>query len=387
MPEMPLLDGLLRRRYLMLVSVATLMYIGGARHLSGDNDWQFFVFGSNTIFGAHRPLVRTGLHVEAAAPGGLHLYANYPFLQIGPPGLLLSKILQIGPRDGIYVAGAVTQLLGLATVVFFDRAFQRPGRRGSLGILIGGTLLLVVWGSLTHFTHLDDALTLAALAAAVAALRAGHWATAGSLLGLSASSKPWGVVVLALVLVPQGWRARAVTMAAAAGTVLLFWGPFVLGDLRTLRLGQVDVMLSASSALSAMGVAGISDPQALRLVQFGVGLLLAIALVISRRWALAPLAGFATRLVVEPSAYQYYATGVVAAALLADVAVLRARVPVLTCVATASWLAVEVSDTAEQAAWIRLVTYSLLIIATLVFARLARPLETGSAIEASTTDR
>lgn len=373
MVAMPLLDGVLRLRYVFLVAIALLMYVGGARHLTGDNDWQFFTWGSDLLFGAHYRFVRTTGSFDGSAAGGLHLYGNYAFLQIGPPSLLLAKVLQVGPREGLYVAGAVTQALGLGTVYCIDRAFGRTGRRSALAILIGGTLLMVVWGSLTHFTHLDDALTLAALSAGVWALRCGRWPLAGALLGLSAASKPWGVVVLALVLVPTTWRARAITASAAAVIVLAFWGPFVVADRRTLELGEVTLLVSPSSALAALGISHISDPSSLRLLQFGLGLAVATAVVLSRRWALAPLAGFSLRLFIEPSAYQYYATGVVTAALLADVAVVRARVPVLTCLATAGWLAVEVSTTAEAASWLRFSTYGALLIATALLMRFASP--------------
>ena len=367
MEQMPLLDGLLRRRYLVLVAIAGLMYIGGSRHLTGDNDWQFFSWGSDVLFGKHYPFVRASGRVDGTATGGLHLYANYAFLQIGPPSLLLAKLLHFGPRDGLLVAGAATQALGLSTVYFTDRAFTGTGRRGQLNVLIGGSLLTVVWGSLTHFTHLDDALTLASLAAACWALRRGRWLVAGGLLGLSASSKPWGVVVLALVLAAPTWRTRTVSAAAAAATVLAFWGPFVLADRRTLSLGQVSLYRSSSSALAALGVTNLPAPQTLRLTQFGVGLACAIVLVLSKRWALAPLAGFAVRLLVEPSAYQYYATGVVAAALIVDVGVIRARLPIMTSIATAGWLAVEVSSTSFAASWTRLLTYAGLLLMTLLY--------------------
>ena len=378
MRQMPVLDGVLRYRYVFLAAVALLMFVGGAANLEGDNDWQFFSWGSDMLFGQHYPFVRTSGSLDGTAPGGLHLYANYPFLQIGPPALLLSKVLQVGPREGLYVAGALTQLLALSSVYCLDRAFRRPGQRGPLAILIGGTLLTVVWGSLTHFTHLDDALTLAALSAALWALRAERWVAAGLLLGLSAASKPWAVVVLALVLVPRSRRTRALSGVAAVATVAAFWAPFVIADLDTLRLGQVNLSISPSSALSVLDNYGLPSPQVLRLAQLGGGLVLACLVVLKGGWSLAPLAAFSLRLLIEPSAYQYYATGLVLAALVADLGVIRARIPMLSCIATAGWLAVQVSTTSRAASLIRFGDYLILLLAALLLAwKPAR--ETGNA--------
>ena len=89
--------------------------------------------------------------------------------------------------------------------------------------------------------------------------------------------------------------------------------------------------------------------------------------------AAAPLAAFSLRLLVEPSAYMYYAGPLVLAALLTDLAVLRWRLPVLTAFATAGWLAVQFSDTPRQASVIRLTDYALLLVAAVALALWRRP--------------
>src|SRR5438128_2468115 len=64
----------LRWRYAIL-SAAALTF--ALQHLRGTGkDWYFFTLGSELLFGQH--------HRYSSLAGGLHLYANYPQIQIGP---------------------------------------------------------------------------------------------------------------------------------------------------------------------------------------------------------------------------------------------------------------------------------------------------------------
>jgi hypothetical protein len=359
MQEMPLVDAVLRHRFAMLLFLSAVMYVASARSLAGDNDWQFFTWGSDVLFGTHRAFVRSAMRIPGTLPGGLHIYANYPFLQIGPPGLLIAKALRLGPRDGLYFAGAATQALGLITVYATDRAFSRSDRPGKLTVLLGGGVLVLVWASLMHVTHVDDALALAAIAGALWALRTSHFAGMGALLGLSAASKPWAIVALALTLSPLGWRPRFVSAGAAALTVLVFWGPFLLADRETANLGEVHLAVSANSTLRAIGVLEVSHPQSLRFAQFTLGFLVAVAITLTRRWELALLAAFSCRLLIEPAGYAYYSSSIVAAALIADVGFGWLPVPIFTFLAAASWAAADLA-TPLTTAWIRLIDYCAL---------------------------
>jgi hypothetical protein len=317
------------------------------------------------MFGQHHPFVRLSYSVLPTLPGGLHLYGNYPFLQIGPPPLLVAKAIQVGPREGIYVAGVLVQLLGLGYIYFLDRAFGAWRTRiGRAAVLVGGAVVTAAWGSVTHYRHLD-ALTLCSIAAAAWAMTRARPVTAGLLLGLAAASKPWGVPALALALTFPTWRTRTVSLAAAAATVLTFWGPFIVADRETLKLGEVTLQLSPASALSALGVHHLASGQPIRLLQFGAGLVLASVVVLRGAWPLAPLVAFTARLLIEPSAYPYYIAAVVAAAFLADLGAVRGRLPLLTIIAALGWI-MALAAHGTVAAWTRLVLYVSLLAAALM---------------------
>jgi hypothetical protein len=343
--DLPVLDAVLRHWFAGVVAISMLMYAVSSRHLGGDSDWAFFTWGSNTLFGAHSDFVRGAEFIPADGRGGLHLYGSYPFLQIGPPTFAVGKLLQIGPRQGIYLGSAVIQALGAATVWLLTQTVPQPDRRAKATALLGGGAVAVVWVGLTHTGHLDDAMALTALAGAALAVTRSRPALAGLLLGLGASCKPWAVTVVALVLAFSGWRARLTAAGSAVAVILLCWAPFVIADPRTLKLGQVHLMVSPASAAAALGATRITDPQALRLVQFLGGLALATLVVGLGRWALAPLSAFAVRLLLEPIPYEYYVASLAVAALLADLRGWRVRLPLATLCITALWAAVTVLST------------------------------------------
>lgn len=178
--------------------------------------------------------------------------------------------------------------------------------------------------------------------------------TAGLLLGLGAACKPWAVVLLALALVPRDARGKLLCGATAVLTTTACWLPFVIADHRTLQLGQVTLVLTGDSALAALQLGSLPAPQALRLLQLGIGLALACLLVLRSRWPAAVLVAFAWRLALEPSTYPYYAAALVTAALVADLARDRA-LPVLTTVAALGW-AIADRSSGGTAGGIRLLT-------------------------------
>jgi hypothetical protein len=361
MAQMPLLDQVLRVRHIVLAAVAAIMLTASVHQLTGQTDWRFFSWGSDLLIGMHHPFPTPHGALLPTEPGGLHLYGNYAFLQIGPPALLLAALLQVGPGDGLLAAGVTIQALGLVFVYAVDRAFPDRERPARLRLFVGGTLVTVAWGVLTHFRHLDDALTLAALAAGVLALTRRHPAVAGALMGLAAASKPWGIPLLALVLVPTSWRSRFAAACAAVLTAGAFWAPFVVADHDTLRLGEVVLQVASDSPLRALGVSHLGSGQSLRLLQLGVGLALACAVVLRGRWPLAPLAAFSLRLMIEPSTYPYYPAAVVAAAFLADAGLRPSRPPVLTALASAGWVVTD-SVHGSGGALARLVLYGGLLL-------------------------
>lgn len=363
-----LLDLLSRLRFLAIGTIALIMYVGGALELEGANDWHYFTWGSDVLFGERRALLVDALVFEAESTG-LHLYAEHGFIQIGPPALLLAKLLQVGPGEGLYVAGAVVQLLGLVLVYLVDRAFRQDGSHAGVTVLVAGAFVTVVWGSLTHFTHLDDALALTSVAGAVLALTRDRWTTMGFLLGCAAATKPWAVVALALVLVAPTWAHRFRSALATVGVVLAFWGPFVVADLGTLAVGTYHLPAVPESPLAILGLADAAGSSLLRPGQFAIGLGVATFLVLRGRWELALVAGFTARLLFDPNVYSYYTAALVVSALVADLAVVRFRIPVFTSLVMATWLSVQIIDSTVVAGWLRVISYIAVIALALAFSR------------------
>ncbi len=355
--DMPVLEALLRLRHGLLALVAAALLLASWAGTPTSTDWLFFTWGSDTLLGADRDFVRGEEVIPSSGASGFHLYAAYPFLQIGPPALLLAAVLQLGPADGVYLAGAVIQLLGLGTVLVLEQLAGTDLRRKLLA-LVGGTLLLAVWTGLAHTRHLDDALALSAMAAGCAAMARRQPLLAGALLGLASASKPWAVGALPVLLAFTCWRDRAVALATAIGCVSLFWGPFVLADPGTLNLGNVQLPFGSDSAPAALGAEGVAPEQNLRLVQFLGGMLVAATAVLLGGWAVAPLCAFSVRLLLEPFPYQYYMASLAAAALLADLQSSRLRFPAFTALVVGAWAAVSLVP-AETGGLIRLLAFSL----------------------------
>ena len=111
-----------------------------------------------------------------------------------------------------------------------------------------------VWAELAvHYAHLDDALALALLMAAIHAVARSRPLAAALLLAASAGAKPWALafVPLLLVLPRVRWhRAAAVWLAV----VVAAWLPFVLADPKTLHASGFAIPNVASSSLRALGV-------------------------------------------------------------------------------------------------------------------------------------
>lgn len=363
---MPLLDAILRGRYLLLATLAAALLAASWAGTPEVTDWTFFSWGSETLFGAHRDFVRGSEVISATGSGGLHLYADYPFLQIGPPALLVARLLEFGPGQGVYAASALIQVVGLAVVVLLVRAVPRE-RLSQAGALVGGALVLGVWTSLAHTRHLDDAVALAAIAGATLALRGDKFLLCGALLGLAAASKPWAVVAVPLTLGFPLWSHRARAGLLAVAVIAIFWLPFVLADPDTLRLGQVHLQFARDSAPAALGARSVSDPQALRLLQIAGGFVLAMVLVGLRAWYVAVLAAFALRLLIEPFPYQYYTASLITAAFMADL-VHNSRIPLMTMFVAGSWAVVALSPL-QAAGLIRAATYVGLILGALAISQ------------------
>lgn len=359
---LPLVAHLLRLRLLVVAVMAVVVGVGATSGVAGPTDWDYFVWGSDVLFGDVRPLERGGIREEGDEPGGLALYANYPFVQIGPPALLIAYLLQQLPGEGLQAAQFLCQSLGFLTVVLLDRALTRRDAHRQMQVLLGGSALMVVWSSLTRFGHLDDALTLVSLAAVVLLLRRDRPILMGLLVGLAATSKPWGVVGAALLLAIPSMRCRLAAGLAAPCVILLFWGPFLLAAPSTADVGAVQVVASASSVPGLFGVEHVADAGMLRTAQLGGGTAVAAALALTGAWPFALLGAFALRLLLDPAAYPYYAAAPAMAALLVDLRLRRLAIPVVTATVTAAWLLANTLEDPSTAAMLRLVFLSGLVV-------------------------
>lgn len=358
-----LLDIVLRARLLLVTAVAVAAHAGSVRTLGGGGtDWTFFTWGAQALLGEPTEFSLGASWFPGDSPGGFSLYANYSFLQIGPPAILLAAVLRLAPAEGLYLAGALVLALGLLAIVLLDRAFDdgSTGRRTTL--MLGGAATAVTWVSLARFVHLDDALTLVAAVAACVALLRQHWLAVGLLTGFAAASKPWGVVAVALVLAAPSWRSRAGASLVAGAVVLAFWGPFLIGDPGTLALGDVRIRVSPDSVPALLGIDRVAANGPLRLAQMVGGLLIAAVLVLRGRWELALAAAFAWRLLLDPSPYAYYWAGLTTAVLLVDLTAWRRPLPALSLSVVVAWFAVSTNGNVTVQGVLHMVSFGGILV-------------------------
>lgn len=347
-----LLAELLRYRLFLICAVAAVTHAGSLPTLAeGGTDWTFFTWASQALAGTHGDFSLGSTWFPGDAPGGLSVYANYPFLQIGPPTILLASMLRHAPADGLYLASTLIVLIGLAVVTMLDRTFDDGSTRRRLTLTLGGAAAAVTWVSLARFVHLDDAVTLAATTGACLALLRNQWLAVGLLTGLAAASKPWGVAAVALTLAAPTWPTRVRAVAAATAVVLFFWGPFLVADPGTLALGKVSLLVTSDSVPALFGLDDVAVNGPLRLAQILGGLLIASVIVLRGRWELALAAAFAWRLLLDPAPYAYYLAALATAVLLVDLTAFRRPLPVLSLTVVASWFTVSsTQDVTLQAA-------------------------------------
>jgi len=168
----------LRRRwlYLALGCWSAVWFVILAHR--GGIDWKFFTTGTSLLFGGH-PAVIQGITggPDAAGPaglpgppppGGLHIFASYPALQMGPLAYLVTGVLRhLSPHNGVVAAELFLQACGLLIVYLVERIalIAKPSleddRWFPVTLLAGGGVFLVAWSELAAgFAHLDDGLAL-----------------------------------------------------------------------------------------------------------------------------------------------------------------------------------------------------------------------------------
>jgi hypothetical protein len=308
----------------------------------GGIAWKFFVQGTDLLF--------TGHDGASTRQAGLHLYATYPQLQIGPAAYAVAEVLrQIGPDNGLVAAEIVMSAMGLLVVAMTQRiaVIVRPELtrqlcRFQLVLLVGGAFFVIAWQELAvGYGHLDDALALTCAVAAVWAWVTGQPALTGLALGLAAASKPWALVFLPVILLPRpasdqpgaGLRARVLALGCVAGISLAAWLPFFIADPATTNAMHYKIANMPDSALRALGVTASSTPSWDRSAQVVLGCVLGVLAIVRRRWAAVILLGAGARIVLDPGVHGYYTPEVMAGALLWDLLGPRRLLPVWSVIA------------------------------------------------------
>jgi hypothetical protein len=298
----------------------------------GGIAWHFFVQGQQVL-----------TDPDTSLPGGLHLYAHLPQLQIGPVTLLTAWLFSpFGPRVSLLVAqlfGAGVGLVILALVQGMAAETRPDLSRSEVAwrTRLAAIFFIPVWLYLAvGSTHLDDVLALLfGMLATYAALHQ-RAALAGLLIGLSVDSKPWALPFAATLLILTTGRARVIGVAVLTATVAVCWAPFLLADPHTLNAVRFTIPNTSHTALRVLGITDPRTPPWDRPAQSVLGLLLAGTAVRRGRWAAVILVVVATRLVLDPGTNMYYPGGLVAGALLWDIVGSARTVPRWTAAAASA---------------------------------------------------
>jgi hypothetical protein len=359
----------------------------------GGIDWKFFTTGTSLLFGGHPAVIGGITGGQNAAgpaglpgpppPGGLHIFASYPALQMGPFAYLVTGVLRhLSPGNGLVAAELFLQACGLLIVYLVERIalIARPSladdARLEMTLLAGGAVFMVAWSELAAgFAHLDDGLAL--LLAVLGVFwgvqtnppeNTGRPILAGLCVGLAADAKPWALVFLPVLLMfGVGNRRAAVAWATVLATLAVAWLPFFVADPGTIHAARFLIRNQPNSALRALGVRESYTPSWDRPAQVVLGCALGVLAVWHRRWPAVLLLAGGARLLLDPAAHSYYTPDVMVGALLWDVLGPRGAIPVWSL---ASFTALNVaplvvSDHAAQGA-IRLCLIAAFTVAVLL---------------------
>jgi hypothetical protein len=351
----------------------------------GGIAWKFFVQGTDLLF--------TGHDGASVHPGGLHLYASYPQLQIGPAAYAVAEVLrQIGPDKGMVAAEIAMAGLGMLVLVLTVQIalavrpdLARRPAQVRWYLLVAGAFFVVAWQEMAvAFGHLDDTLAITCTVAAVwvwvtrrllsPPIRA---ALAGTLIGLAAAAKPWAFVFLPVICLPSihmngdqgrpGVRDRAIALGAVAVVTVAGWVPFFAADPATVHAMHYQIANMPNSALRALGIDTARTPSWDRATQIVLGCALGLAAIVRRRWAAVILLGAGARIALDPGVHKYYTPEVMVGALLWELVGMRRPLPVwtVTAFATLNLDQLVISDPAVQGA-IRLAVVLAFTVAVLL---------------------
>lgn len=289
----------------------------------GGYSWHYFDTAARLLSGA-------------GPSSGLHIYAHHPELQMGPLAMLVAiPVRALGPGLAYVIAPALLTLTGPLLLLWLIRVRRQLGHPVTSTLLLtSGLLFLPVWTEVTtHYAHLDDVLAMALGVGALLAAQSGRtWAT-GLLLAGAVDSKPWALSFAALLFVLPAARRGPAAAVAAAG-IALAWLPFLFADPGTLSLTHFGIDNVDDSALRALGVPSASTPVWDRPAQLILGVAAGTAVVRRGRWPLILLTAVAARILLDPETYPYYTSGLVLAAMTADLLFGSRRLPLWTAACT-----------------------------------------------------
>ena len=272
------------------------------------------------------PLARAGGHYLLS--GHLTVYADMPYVQMGPLSLVLAAAL-----PGVIYLAVVCALLPL--VLWMATLPFPPTRQTYLTTLVGGMLLAWPWAAFAIQGHGDDALVVVGVVVMASTLKSHRevWVVAGFLIALAA--KPTAILFLPLAFIHSR---RAGIVATLTGGLL--WAPFVFADVPGfLAAGHGQGFIWANSLPDLLGgVPRTVFPGWLRLIQVVGGVAMCWFLARRRGTAAAVAGVFAFRVLSEPGTWNYYSTSVIAGAILFDLCRGR-RVPWATLLAFVSFVA------------------------------------------------
>jgi hypothetical protein len=303
---------------------------------------------------------------RGALPGDLPQFSRYgrqiltgnltgsyskPYDQSGPLQLLAAAT---APPWMLRNAFRLTVLTAVWSVFvsFGSMWFVRLVRGGaglarSGGLELAAGLLTAAWliGGQALGGHLAELTIPASWVLAGLAIRRGHWALAGALLGTSVAWEPWGVLGMPVALLALNFRDAARATATALGIATACYLPFIVAG--PFRMLEFQWGIGPSTLVHTLWPHATSFGWLPRLVQgslcIGVGSAIAVSLRRQRTanaaW-LVPVAILLVRFVFDPMQTSYYWVGA-QVALLAGIALIDVRkrlsaVLVVTCLLVTS---------------------------------------------------
>lgn len=233
----------------------------------------------------------------------LHVYADHPGIQVGPLGLLALGVLHYEWLGRLAVALLLIPALRLAT--------QGASRRFSVA---ASAVMALSWTWLGISGHLEDALAIVALLAAVRARS--RWQATGWVV-VAAAAKPWAACALPLLL-GWGW----LTALAGGVGIAAVYLPFLLQP-GALAASRVTFLAEKASLVGVLFPTGADQyhtlPGVYRMAQL---VLVAAAVTIAVRhravWAV-PAVLVGVRVFLDPGTWHYYYPPLALALLLIDV--------------------------------------------------------------------